>query len=68
MNKLSASEALIGFAGWITTRDKKMCAGANEEGGQWAEAVDLFCKTNGLEEPRDGWDKNLTHPKERLDD
>jgi len=61
---LSPSEALYGFAGWITTREKKMCAGSHEECGQWADAVNKFCKTNGLDDPRDGWEKNLTHPKE----
>lgn len=28
-----------------------------------AELAKEFCERNGLIEPRDGWEKNLAHPK-----
>ena len=63
--KLTASEALFGFVGYITTREEKICAGSHEECGQWVELIDKFCRANKLPHPREGWEKNLaTHPKE----
>ena len=61
-NKLSASEAVYGFAGWLTTRNKKIVASASDDASVWAEAVDAFCKANHLDDPRDNWQQNLTHP------
>ena len=66
MEQLLASEALYGFAGWITTRDKEVIASARHDAGIWAKLVDKFIKANNLEKPRDGWEKNLIHPKEPI--
>ncbi len=65
-DQLTGSEALFGFIGWITTRKEVISAGANEECEQWATLVDEFCKANTLKEPRDGWEKLFTHPKEKV--
>ena len=62
--QLSPSEALFGFGAWLTTREKPVTMGSNYECGIVAELIDKFCKTNELEEPREGWDDLLKHPKD----
>ena len=62
VEELTASEALYGFTGWLTTRPESVTASASHDAVIWAELVDEFCKTNFLAEPREGWNKNLTHP------
>ena len=62
MDKLNASEAIYGFAAWLTTRDESITAGSTHDAAVWAEKVDEFCKVNHLEEPREGWQNNLIHP------
>ena len=63
--QLSGSEAVFGFAGWLTSRDEAVTAGAKHDAAIWAELVDEFCKTNKLTEPRDMWDELLTHPPDK---
>lgn len=64
VGKISASEALFGFMGWLTSRDKAETFSGHHNACAAAELVALFCEVNDLAEPRDGWDKNLVHPKE----
>ncbi len=64
MDKLNASEALYGFVGWLTTRKEELTLSAHHDAGEPALLVDAFCKTNNLDGPRQGWDKNLKHPAE----
>ena len=64
MDSLSASEALYGFMGWLTTRQDVMSVGASYECAPAADAVKEFCDANNLAEPRDRWEKNLVHPEE----
>jgi hypothetical protein len=63
MIEMSASEALYGFVGWLTTRDEELSVGSRHDAAPWAEAVSTFCKTNELKEPRNGWEKLLKHPE-----
>jgi len=65
-DQLTGSEALFGFIGWITTREEKVVASASDDAGVWASLVDEFCKSNQLKEPREGWEKLFTHPKEKV--
>lgn len=60
--ELSASEAVYGFAAWLTTRYEPVTLSALHDAGIAAELVAEFCKVNGLPEPRDHWEQNLTHP------
>ena len=62
--QLSASEALYGFAGWITTREGAVVAGREHNAAVWADLVYKFCMKNNLVKPKDGWEKNLLHPKD----
>ncbi len=59
---LSGSEALFGFAAWLTCRDEAVTASAKHDAAIWAELVGEFCKTNHLHEPREQWETLLTHP------
>ncbi len=63
--QLSGSEALFGFAAWLTCRDEAVTASAKHDAAVWAELVDEFCKTNHLAEPREQWDTLLTHPVDK---
>ena len=62
MDKLSASEALFGFMGWLTSFKNPVTFSGSHEAGIAAELVDEFCKANNLSKPRDGWYLNLVHP------
>jgi len=64
--ELSASEALYGFGGWLTTRKDSVTMSSTHNAGIVAELIDQFCKTNSLPEPREDWSDNLVHPKEDL--
>lgn len=59
---LSASEALFGFCGWLTSRDEKTVMSASDDAGQAVNLIVEFCERNNLEDPVMGWEKNLTHP------
>lgn len=59
MEILSGSEALYGFAGWLTTRKEQTVMGADAEVGNIADKVDRFVKRHGLPKPRPGWEKEL---------
>lgn len=64
MHKLSPSEAVFGFAAWLTCRDTQIKFSAKDDAAPAAEVASKFCKTNKLKTPRDRWEKALTHPKE----
>lgn len=64
--RLSASEAVYGFAAWLTTRDKETIMSAHHAAGDIAKLCSLFCKTNGLADPRRHWENALTHPEENV--
>lgn len=61
--ELSASEALYGFGGWLTSSDKVLTISAKHDAGIVAELVGRFCEANGLEEPREGWEKRFVFPE-----
>ena len=62
MNKLSASEAIYGFCGWLTTREKETKMGSKNDCAVVASLANEFCEENKLEEPRENWQKNLIRP------
>jgi len=68
-DKLSGSEALYGFAGWLTSRKKRTVMSSSDDAAGPATLVAMFCETNQLAEPREEWQRNLTHPvEEKADD
>jgi len=66
--QLSGSEAVFGFAAWLTTSDRfeqallNPCYGPTQDAAPWADMVGEFCRTNCLSEPREEWSELLTHP------
>ena len=62
MDKLIASEAVYGFAAWLTCRKQRITISASDNAAQVADLVNQFCCENNLIEPRDGWENNLIHP------
>ena len=65
MDKLSASEALFGFMGWLTSLETPVTFSGRHEASTAAQLVDEFCKANNLAEPREFWHLNLVHPTSR---
>ena len=62
-SEMTASEALYGFMGWLTSREAVTPElSAKHNAAIAAELVDEFCKANELRDPRDGWEKTLKHP------
>ncbi len=61
---LNPSEAVYGFASWLTTRRKKITISSQNDASIIAKLVDDFCKINKLKNPRDNWTDDLLHPKE----
>jgi len=59
---LTASEALYGFMGWLTTRKDAVTFSCRDNAAVAADLVAEFCKTNHLPEPREGWANDLVHP------
>ena len=59
---LNASEAVYGFAAWLTTREEKTTMSAANDSGVVAELVGQFCKVNSLPEVTENWPHNLIHP------
>lgn len=52
---LSGSEAVFGFAAWLTSQPVPVIASARHDAGVWAKLVQQFCDAQGLAEPRNGW-------------
>lgn len=61
---LTASEALFGFAGWLTSRQEVVTFSRTHDAAKAADLVAEFMKENKLPYPRDHWVRNLVHPKE----
>jgi len=61
-DELSASEALFGFAGWLTSSDEILTISAKHDAGVVADRVVEFCRANNLAEPREGWEKHFVFP------
>ena len=55
MDKLTASEALYGFCGWLTSRKEKTIMSSNNNAVPILLLIEQFCKENNLAEPREGW-------------
>ena len=51
-DEITASEALYGFAAWLTTRDQQVIFSCRENAAIAADLVDEFCKANNLSDPR----------------
>jgi hypothetical protein len=61
-DKLTASEAIFGFCGWLTTRSEITRMGSSENCTGIPDLIAQFIWENDLNLPRDGWENNLIHP------
>jgi len=61
-DKLTASEAVFGLAAWLTCREEKTVLSSHDDAAVIADLVMEFCEANSLQEPGEGWAKNLIHP------
>jgi len=52
---LTASEALCGFVGWLTTRETPAHFSARHNSAIAAELLERYCAAQNLPEPRDGY-------------
>lgn len=53
--RLSPSEAIMGFAQWLVTRNYEVAMSCQCDRRVVKELVDAYCALNGLEEPKSGW-------------
>ena len=61
--ELSASEAVYGFAAWLTCKEKPVVFGSSHDCACIADLVKEFCDANSLADPRDAfWPTNLIYP------
>ena len=58
---LNPSEAVYGFAAWLTCRDEKTVMSATDDAAPIANLVVQFCKVNNLPDVSENWPHNLIH-------
>jgi hypothetical protein len=61
---LTPSEAVYGFAAWLSTRETPVTLGAQHECPDIPRLVGLFCDANNLPRLRESWHQILVHPEE----
>ena len=61
-NTLNPSEAVYGFAGWLTTRKDKTITSSSDDAALIAFLVKEFCEANSLPDVSENWPENLIHP------
>ncbi len=60
---ITPSEALFGFAAWLTAREEPVVFSSHHDAAVVVELVGEWMAANALPSPRDGWEKRITHPK-----
>lgn len=61
---MTASEAVYGFAAWLTCRQEAITLGAAHDAAPAADLVQRWCATNNLPPPRDEvYPGNITQPE-----
>lgn len=67
-DKLTASEAIYGFAAWLTTRPERTIFGSIDDCAHIAQLCAAYIKNNELAPPREFWySKNLENPNYKYD-
>lgn len=64
LNEMTASEALFGFCGWLTSRKERTILSSGDNASDIVQLLEKFITTNKLTEPRDDWTVRLKHPEE----
>lgn len=68
LNKLTASEAIYGFCGWLTTRKEITVMSSHHDAAPIVELIKIFCEVHNLEDPKDNFADNLIPIKEKKND
>jgi hypothetical protein len=63
-SSLTPSEAIYGFAAWLTCREGSLLVGSSHDAAPMAGLCAAFCEANNLGKPRDDYHHGLKHPKE----
>ncbi len=58
-NNLNSSEAVVAFAGWLTSRDTIIIASSKHDASVWAEAVEDFIISQMLPRVRDDFQDRI---------
>ena len=61
---LSPSEAVYGYASWLTSRENPITMSSHHEASIVADTVDEFIKKQNLESPRENWTDELIPMRE----
>ncbi len=59
---LNPSEAVYGFAGWLTCRKEKVVFSSKDDAAGVADLVQQFCDANNLPKVSEHWPQHLIHP------
>lgn len=62
LKTLNPSEAVYGFAAWLTCKNEKTVMSASDDAAVIADLVAQFCKVNNLAKVSEHWPNNLIHP------
>jgi len=62
---LNSSEAVYGFAAWLTTRKEVTTMSTQHDSAPISELVKEFCEVNGLPDVSEAWPDELIHPPEK---
>lgn len=60
--KLTGSEAIYGFCGWLTCREKETVMSSHHDSAPIADLIKEFCEVNNLPDPRENWTDFRTLP------
>ena len=62
--QITASEAVFGFAAWLTSHRESVTIGSNHDASIIADLVAEWCKANELDDPREGiFPDNIIQPR-----
>lgn len=61
-NIISPSEAITGFAEWLTSRDDTLIVSRHNDKAKLTVLVERFCEVNNWEAPKKGWDNKIEMP------
>jgi hypothetical protein len=68
MENMKATDALFGFAAWLTTREEVVAFGGSESAAPAAELVGKFVEANDLGEPSPEYPESFVMPVESSQD
>lgn len=63
---LNPSEAVYGFAAWLTCRKARTIMSASDDAAPIADLVAQFCKVNNLPDVSVNWPNKLIHPSDEV--